>query len=56
MDSVPAMVKLIGETELEVDFIDPIDAITPGQAIALYDRETGQELIGGAWIVGEERK
>ncbi|MDA0772231.1 MAG: tRNA 2-thiouridine(34) synthase MnmA [Cyanobacteria bacterium] len=56
MEAVPAMVKLIGETELEVDFIDPIDAITPGQAIALYDRETGQELIGGAWIVGEERK
>ncbi|MBT6843305.1 MAG: tRNA 2-thiouridine(34) synthase MnmA [Candidatus Melainabacteria bacterium] len=56
MQAVPATVKLVGEHELEVDFLDPIDAITPGQAIALYDIETGQKLIGGAWIVGEERK
>lgn len=53
MEAVPAIVKLIGDHEVEVDFLDPIDAITPGQAIAFYDKETGQELMGGAWITGE---
>lgn len=55
MDAVPARVKLLANNEVEVEFIDPVDAITPGQAIAFYDKDTGTELIGGAWITREER-
>lgn len=49
-DPTPAQVKLIGDREMEVEFYEPVTAITPGQALAIYDLETGLELIGGAWI------
>jgi len=49
-DPTPAQVKLIGDNEMEVEFYEPVTAITPGQALAIYDLETGLELIGGAWI------
>ena len=49
-DPTPAQVKLVGDHEMEVEFYEPVTAITPGQALAIYDLETGLELIGGAWI------
>jgi tRNA-specific 2-thiouridylase len=49
-DPTPARVKLCGDNEIEVEFYEPVTAITPGQALAIYDLETGLELIGGAWI------
>ncbi len=58
MEAVPATVSLTDEfdgTGIEIEFHEPVSAITPGQATAFYDFETGQELIGGAWIVGSEK-
>ncbi len=55
MDAVPATVTLTDDfngTGVDVEFHEPVSAITPGQAMAIYDAKTGQELIGGAWIVG----
>lgn len=49
-DPSPARVTLLGDQGVEVEFHEPVTAITPGQALAFYDRESGLELIGGAWI------
>ena len=57
MEAVPATVTLTDEfngTGIEIEFHEPVSAITPGQAAAFYDYETGQELIGGAWIVSSK--
>jgi tRNA-specific 2-thiouridylase len=35
---------------MRVCFDEPQTAITPGQAAALYDAETGETLLGGGWI------
>ena len=43
----PATATLIGDGELRVDFEQPQSAITPGQAVVLYD---GDVLLGGGWI------
>ena len=39
----------IGST-VEVDFLEPVTAITPGQAMVFYDKDGSGEVIGGAWI------
>ncbi len=44
---VQAMVKPLSQDRLEVVFAMPQAAVTPGQAVALYD---GDCLLGGAWI------
>ncbi len=33
--------------EIEVEFDQPVQAVTPGQAVVLYD---GERVIGGGWI------
>ena len=43
----PAIARLTGEDELTVEFESPQSAITPGQALVLYD---GDVVIGGGWI------
>jgi tRNA-specific 2-thiouridylase len=43
----PAMAQIIGADELSVRFDEPQSAITPGQALVLYD---GDEVLGGGWI------
>ena len=43
----PATASVIGDGELMVRFDDEQSAITPGQAVALYD---GDVLLGGGWI------
>jgi tRNA-specific 2-thiouridylase len=43
----PAVAKLSAADELSVRFDQPQAAITPGQAVALYD---GDIVLGGGWI------
>jgi tRNA-specific 2-thiouridylase len=43
----PAHVTITGEDELTVSFDEPQSAITPGQAVVLYD---GDVVLGGGWI------
>jgi tRNA-specific 2-thiouridylase len=43
----PAKVTLSGDDELTVHFDQPQSAITPGQAVVLYD---GDVVLGGGWI------
>ncbi len=43
----PATASLTGDDELTVRFDEPQSAITPGQAVVLYDRDV---VLGGGWI------
>src|SRR5205814_8018421 len=43
----PATVTRSGDDELRVTFTEPQSAITPGQALVLYD---GEVVLGGGWI------
>ena len=45
---VPALASLHGET-LELEFEEPLRAVSPGQLVALFDRE-GEEVLGAATI------
>jgi tRNA-specific 2-thiouridylase len=40
-------VRASGPTSFEVEFRRPVEAITPGQAVVVYD---GDRLLGGGWI------
>jgi tRNA-specific 2-thiouridylase len=42
-----ASVKFTGKDELAVQFDEPQTAVTPGQAVVLYD---GDVVLGGGWI------
>jgi tRNA-specific 2-thiouridylase len=43
----PASAFISGDDELTVRFDDPLSAITPGQAVVLYDDDI---VLGGGWI------
>ncbi|HEY1628914.1 MAG TPA: tRNA 2-thiouridine(34) synthase MnmA, partial [Tepidisphaeraceae bacterium] len=43
----PATAQITGEDALTIRFDEPQSAITPGQALVLYD---GDVLLGGGWI------
>ncbi len=43
----PATLTMTGPDEFRVDFIEPQSAVTPGQAVVLYD---GEVLLAGGWI------
>jgi tRNA-specific 2-thiouridylase len=43
----PARVKITGNTTFDVEFAEPVHAITPGQAAVIFD---GDILLGGGWI------
>lgn len=45
---VPCTVRMSGEDEMEVVFDDPVRAVTPGQAVVLYDGDT---VVGGGTIL-----
>ena len=47
----PCQVKRIGEDVLECKFLTPVRAVTPGQALVLYD---GEYVAGGGTIMREE--
>lgn len=40
-------VKIISPERFEVEFDQPVSAVTPGQAAVVYD---GERLLGGGWI------
>lgn len=44
-----AVIELVGEDRLKVTFAEPQRAITPGQAVVLYD---GELVVGGGTILG----
>jgi len=48
----PARVRLTSAERFEVDFAEPVSAVPPGQAAAVYD---GDRLLGGGWIEQGER-
>ncbi|MBA2132286.1 tRNA 2-thiouridine(34) synthase MnmA [Capillibacterium thermochitinicola] len=50
-DAAPATVMMVDDTTLRCDFATPQRAITPGQALVLYD---GELVIGGGVIVKGE--
>jgi tRNA-specific 2-thiouridylase len=43
----PAEATVTGEDELTVRFDEPQTAVTPGQAVVVYD---GDVVLGGGWI------
>ncbi|HEX5242291.1 MAG TPA: aminomethyltransferase beta-barrel domain-containing protein, partial [Tepidisphaeraceae bacterium] len=47
----PATASLIGADTLSVTFDEPQSAITPGQAVVLYQDE---RVVGGGWIDSAE--
>lgn len=49
-DPTLADVTILEDDKVQVDFLEPVSSITPGQALAFYDPENFQELYGGAWI------
>jgi tRNA-specific 2-thiouridylase len=44
---VPCVARLLEDGRLQVDFVQPQQAVTPGQAVVLYD---GDRVVGGGWI------
>lgn len=46
-EPVPATATRTGPDELTVRFNDPQSAVTPGQAVVVYDQDA---LLGGGWI------
>jgi len=48
-----AEVKLTGDNTFAVEFAEPVSAITPGQAVVLYD---GDHMLGGGWIETAKRQ
>ncbi len=47
-----ASVRITGVDEFRAEFDEPQQAVTPGQAVVLYD---GDVLLGGGWIESAER-
>jgi tRNA-specific 2-thiouridylase len=43
----PARVRVTGAAAFEVEFAEPVMAVTPGQAAVCYQ---GDRLLGGGWI------
>ena len=43
----PARVRMTGDDSFEVAFDEPMEAVTPGQAVVCY---RGQTVMGGGWI------
>jgi tRNA-uridine 2-sulfurtransferase len=48
--AAPGRLDIVSGDEIRFIFDEPQWAVTPGQALALYD---GERLMGGGWIVGE---
>ena len=42
-----AEVRMTGDGTFAVEFVEPVGAITPGQAVVIYDQG---RLLGGGWI------
>jgi tRNA-specific 2-thiouridylase len=46
----PATMTLLPERRVQIEFDEPQFAITPGQAVIVYDAETNSRVLGGGWI------
>jgi len=46
----PARVRITGPNSFEAEFMEPVAAVTPGQAAVVYDDD---RLLGGGWIDGK---
>jgi len=44
----PCVAQLLDDGRLQVDFLERQQAVTPGQAVVLYD---GDRVVGGGWIL-----
>ena len=49
---VPATLRRLGDDRIRVTFDEPQSAVTPGQAVCLYD---GDVVLGGGWIERAEK-
>ncbi|CAN5585452.1 tRNA 2-thiouridine(34) synthase MnmA [soil metagenome] len=54
-DPAPATLHALPDTHVRVVFDEPQRAVTPGQATIFYDTETGEEVVGGGWIVRDTK-
>ena len=45
----PCLAKVLPNGQLHVKFLNPVRAITPGQAVVLYDKECAVSV--GGWII-----
>jgi len=43
-------------SRIEIEFDTPESAVTPGQAVVCYDRDTGMQILAGGWIKTGARK
>lgn len=50
-DPVAATIHPLPDAHARIIFDEPQRAITPGQASIFYDLETGEEVLGGGWII-----
>lgn len=50
-DPAPATIHALPDAHARIIFDEPQRAITPGQATIFYDLATGEEVVGGGWIV-----
>jgi tRNA-specific 2-thiouridylase len=50
----PATIYALPDERARVVFDQPQRAITPGQATIFYDMDTGDEVVGGGWIVKDQ--
>ncbi|MBX7174530.1 MAG: tRNA 2-thiouridine(34) synthase MnmA [Pyrinomonadaceae bacterium] len=53
-EPAPATIHALPDAHARIVFDEPQDAITPGQATVFYDTETGEEVVGGGWIIRKD--
>ncbi len=53
-DPAPATIHALADEHAHIMFDQPQRAITPGQATIFYDIDTGDEVVGGGWIVRDQ--
>lgn len=53
-EPAPATIHALDGGRARIVFDEPQRAITPGQSTIFYDVETGEEVVGGGWIVKSE--
>ena len=46
-EPAPARVEALPDGRARVRFVDPVSAVTPGQAVVFY---AGSRVLGGGWI------